>query len=93
MAVNIGAAYDSNLKTKIYSLTASVGYELTNRIGAFTEYFSNYTNEFSPQHNLDAGIVYLIKKNIQIDVSLGTIIVSDDTDFFGVVGFSVRLPK
>jgi len=58
---------NAELITNRSDLRASIGYKLTERVGVFTEYYSSFINQFSPQHNLDAGIVYFVRKNIQTD--------------------------
>lgn len=93
LGINIGASNDSNLGKNVYGFSASLNYEITHELSTFTEYFSNLVNDSSPQHNLDIGLIYLFKKNLQVDFSVGTIFFNNDSDWFGGFGISIRLPR
>jgi len=93
LGINIRASNDSNLSKNIYGFSASLNYGIMDEIGVFTEYFSNLVSDFSPQHNLDVGFTYVLKKNLQVDASVGTIFLNDDTDWFCGLGISVKLPR
>lgn len=93
LSTNIGAMYSSTAKKNVYNVSTSFEYGFTYELSVFAEVFSNFISDFSPNHNLDFGCSYLLKKNVQIDFSLGTILFSNETDYFGNLGFSIRLPR
>jgi hypothetical protein len=69
-------------------------YELTYRVGAFTEWFCFAPNgaiTAQTQHYFHAGFVYFVSNNIQLDIhsSVGLNRAADDLAFTGA-GFSIR---
>jgi hypothetical protein len=92
LGCNIGAegAVDNDKYSIIY--TASLAYDIDDRLSSFLEFYGSAVNQSLPANNLDFGLTYLIKKNVQIDISMGTTLVTG-TDFFGSIGFSIRIPK
>lgn len=91
LGVNIGFEYNSDIEKNYIVYSTSLGFDLNDRLGVFAEYFGNAVNKMNPRHNLDFGITYLQRKNIQIDASAGTLIFNNETDWFGSIGFSVRI--
>ncbi|MCX6174459.1 MAG: transporter [Ignavibacteriales bacterium] len=91
-SVNAGIYNNSTLGKNIYDLSASLEYGFNYEFSVFAEVFSSYISNLSPNHNVDVGCEYLMKKNIQVDFSIGTSVFSDDTDYFGSLGISIRLP-
>lgn len=74
--------------------SANVEYQLTDRIGAFTEWFVTMPSgalAAGTQHYFHGGFVYLVTRDIQLDIhsAIGLSRASDDLAFTGV-GFSVR---
>ncbi|PKL82804.1 MAG: hypothetical protein CVV24_08265 [Ignavibacteriae bacterium HGW-Ignavibacteriae-3] len=82
---------DSGINSYIYSGT--LAYSISESLGTFFEFYGSALNESIPSNNFDLGITYLFKQNIQVDFSLGTSIITGDTDYFGGFGISIRLPK
>ena len=69
-------------------------YELTHRLGAFTEWFCFVPTGVSvaqTQHYFHTGFVYFVNNNIQLDIhsAIGLNRAADDLAFTGV-GFSIR---
>jgi len=91
IGINIGSQYVSDIRKSNIFYSTSIGIELGNRFGTFVEYFGDSMRGLHPKHHFDFGITYLQKKNIQIDASFGTLLSSMETDWFGSIGFSVRL--
>jgi hypothetical protein len=73
----------------LYSFT--VGYALTDKFGVFVEPYGNYFQFDDFNLSIDGGFTYLLKQNLQLDLSAGTGI-SDDHFFFGL-GFSWLIGK
>ncbi len=93
LGMNVGASEIKSVNEYVINYSLSVGFSINDRWNAFTEYFADSSNKVLPKHNLHFGFTYLQKENIQVDFSLGSSILSDETDFFGQVGFSIRLPE
>lgn len=74
--------------------TVNLEYELTERVGAFTEWFCfvpSGARTAQTQHYFHGGFVYFVSNNIQLDIhsAVGLNRAADDLAFTGV-GFSIR---
>jgi hypothetical protein len=92
LSYNLGVEWN-DLYTKeilIYSLTT--GYSVTNKIGSYIEMFGGFSSKETENHNLDAGITYLISNYTMIDISAGMqIFTKQPSSCYYSIGFSFRL--
>ncbi|MFT2011249.1 transporter [Pontibacter sp. 13R65] len=72
--------------------TASVSYEIAERLTVFAEVFGSKEKGERAGHQADGGILFLLSPNMQLDASFGTRLNSAAPDYFITSGFSVRLP-
>lgn len=72
--------------------TLSVQYSLTKKGQVFAEYFADYASGEDPQHNADAGLLYQLNDNFQVDLSAGGTLSADPANRFVAAGFAFRLP-
>lgn len=75
--------------------SCSVGYQLTQQLGAFTEWFvlvPSGARTARTQHYFDAGFTYLINNNVQLDMSAGVGLNEAANGFFAGAGLSIRFP-
>lgn len=93
LGINFGAQNSSETSNNIYFYTSAIGIELTEKLGCFVEIFGDVTKNSRANHFIDAGFTYLQMKNLQVDLSAGSILFSDNADWFVGMGISVRLPK
>lgn len=89
LAVNFGLENNGNNDDIYHPYSGSLSYQFDNRLGAFVEVFGTALKGEEPSNNIDCGITYLLKKNIQMDFVIGTTLMSGVTDFFGGFGFSI----
>jgi hypothetical protein len=71
----------------------TIGYSLTERLGAYTEWFAFFPHgaDFAkPQHYFDGGFTYLISDNVQWDVRAGVGLNDAADDYFAGTGLSIR---
>ncbi|MEI7965953.1 MAG: transporter [Chitinophagaceae bacterium] len=87
---NAGLSWDGIEKKNSYLFTVSVGYSVSRQLSAFGEYFSNYSSLFSPSHNVDFGLEYLIKPTLQLDIAGGTSLFDNGASIFETMGVSYR---
>jgi hypothetical protein len=78
-----------------FTQTANLEYQLSEKLGAFTEWFGfmpNGANASSagPQHYFHAGFVYLITPNLQYDIHAATGLNKHADDYFAGTGLSAR---
>jgi hypothetical protein len=71
----------------------TIAYSLTDRLGAYTEYFGFYPNgadTASPEHYFNGGFALLANNDLQFDIRGGTGLNADADDYFVGAGLSVR---
>jgi hypothetical protein len=74
-----------------FTYTFVYGVGISDRVGMYLEAFGDYVNFNYWSNNMDAGMTFLLKENIQLDYSYGWGLDSDLN--YHSVGVSVRLPK
>lgn len=83
LAWNVGASNEF----KALDLTLNFSYAPTDKISTFIEYFSTIQKPVT-EHNIDAGILYLLNPRLQIDLACGGSIAGPGTPFFTTFGIS-----
>lgn len=87
------AGLEHTLSSAIYTVALGVG--LSDRTGAFFELFGDLplSAPGGATHSFDAGITYLLRPNLQLDVAVGVGLSEDAADTFAGVGVSWRWPR
>ncbi len=93
LSYNIGGEFGAGSTGATGLYTVSLGAGLINKLSAFVEIYGFLPEKSSPDHRFDAGLTFLIMKNIQADASFGLGISGKSPDYFVGLGVSVRLPK
>lgn len=93
LSYNIGAEFGAGSPGATGIYTAAIGASLLKQLSIFAELYGFLPQKTSPDHRFDAGLTYLVLKNVQIDASFGFGISKKSPDFFIGGGVSVRLPK
>ena len=83
LAYNLGTS--TWLKDLI--LTAETGMDISDKFSFFLEYYGNYIKAMKPDHNIDCGILYVPKPNLQLDLAAGKSLV-EPNGYFVTAGFS-----
>ena len=75
--------------------TLSFGVALSDRVGTFAETFGSVpAGDGAPAHHLDGGVTFLVRDNVQLDLSVGRGIAGGGaSDWFVGAGVSVRVPR
>lgn len=78
-----------------FAQSATVGYGLTKKLGAYTEWFAFYPSGATapgvgPQHYFNGGFTYRLTPNIQFDIRAGIGLNRRAEDFFAGTGFAFR---
>ncbi|MFT3881862.1 MAG: transporter [Gemmatales bacterium] len=89
------AANDINQTYLELAQSITVGYTLTEKLGAFTEWFAIYPSgasfpDVGPQYYFDGGFTYMLTKNIQFDINAGVGLNRHADDYFVGTGLVVR---
>jgi hypothetical protein len=74
-------------------VTGSLGINVSKVVSAFVEGYFFATEKSGPDHRADAGLSFLIRRNLMVDVSAGIGINAKAPDSFVSFGFSWRLPN
>ena len=93
VSYNLGETWDGFTARPSTLYTVSLGIEVNKKIGLFIEPYGFLTSGEKPDHRFDAGLTYLIRNNLQSDISAGVGLTSVSPDFFIGAGFSFRLPR
>ena len=91
-AYNLGAAWDGNSSNVSYVYTVVLGHSISEKIGCFLEVYGDFPESDRANHLLDGGFTYLLSNTVQLDLSGGTGL-NTDQDFFISTGISFRLPN
>jgi len=78
-----------------FEYTATLGIGVTERLGTFVEVFGEapLNSNGETAHSFDGGFTYLIRPNVQFDISGGVGLNDAAEDWFIGMGLSFRLPK
>ncbi len=94
LSYNAGCAWDPFTYTPAYIYTLSNAYAFTDRLGAFVEFYGQFSSdEYEAGHLFDSGLTYLIRENMQLDISGGVGMTEWAQDWFLSAGYSLRLPN
>ena len=69
LGYNFGYTYLD--KTHGFNYSLAFGFSVSEKIGAYVEPYGSYLEGGTYESNFDGGVTYLLKKNIQLDVSYG----------------------
>ncbi len=75
-----------------FEYTAALGYDFTDRWGAFVEVFGDVglSDSGDPAHSFDGGVTYLVRENLQLDAAVGVGLTDEAPDWFVTAGVSYR---
>jgi hypothetical protein len=102
LGYNLGMAWTSEVDDRGQSTslseffyTLALGIDLSSRWGTYVEAFGGIpaSAEGGPTHSLDAGITYLVRPNLQLDLTAGGGLSDAADDGFIGLGLSVRFPR
>lgn len=93
LVYNVGVQWQTDDVHAQYLYTLSPQLELSKNIKVFAEVYGFLSGEESADHRFDAGILYKLMKNLQIDIYGGAGITKTSPDSFIAVGLSFRLPR
>lgn len=93
LGYNIGFAYDGETADGFFIYAVYLGFQITDRLWSFVEVFGNFDNGNFPNHKIDGGLTYLLRHNLQIDLTGGTGFSSDVDKYFLNAGISWRIPR
>jgi len=82
---------ESDARHDVWGFSLALGYGLSERWGAYLEYFGVYpTGERDTENFVNTGLTYLISNDLQLDARVGYGLNDRDDDFFLGVGTAIR---
>lgn len=88
MNINLGASWNGYSPSISGLYTLNFGYAITHRLGSFIELYGNWDQASPIGSNVDLGLTYLAKYNLQFDISGGLGLTENTTDWFVSGGIS-----
>jgi hypothetical protein len=73
--------------------SAVLGISIADWMGAFAEVYGYLPKGLTPDHRVDAGFTFPVRKNLQLDLSGGLGLSERSPDYFVSTGFSWRIPR
>jgi hypothetical protein len=93
LGYNLGTEWDGETPEPVFIYTLATGFSLTEKIGAYIEVYGFAPQLSRAEHRADAGFGWYMNPNILFDLSGGVGITDNAPDYYGSLGFSIRLPK
>ncbi len=93
LGYNAGFAYNGENADGFFVYSIVLGYSITARLGFFGEAYGTFDHGNLPNHRVDGGFTYLVRNNLQLDISAGTGFDSNIDKHFISTGISWRIPR
>ena len=90
ITTNLGAGWGSDSPAATYRYAVSFDLTLSERLGAFAEFYGNLPEADASSHLFNAGFVYLLTPNVQLDLASGAGLTEEAPDFYVGGGIVVR---
>jgi hypothetical protein len=90
LSYNLGAEWNGETPEPTFIYTLTTGFSLTEKIGAYIEFFGFIPQIEKPDHRFDGGLTYLLNPNHQLDISGGFGLSKTSPDYYVAVGYSFR---
>lgn len=88
---NVGFTWDTYVGESVFTANVCYNYLPSERVGLFVEYFGFAPRSQASENGLDTGVTYLLKSNLQADLSYGYSLVNARDNVFVSMGITVRL--
>ena len=90
---NIGIQYDGVTSVPTKFAAICLGYNLTEKLSGFVENYNLFSRSTNPANFIDGGFAYLVRKNIQLDLS-GNMYLQELKNYYTInFGVSWRIPQ
>jgi len=90
LSYNLGAEWNGENTKPTFIYTLTTGYSLTEKIGAYAEFYGFIPQTGKTDHRLDLGLTYLFNPNHQLDVSGGLGLSAISPEYYFALGYSFR---
>lgn len=90
ITTNLGAHWENDSPETIYRYAMSFDISVSDRVGAFAEFYGDLPEASHSDHLFNTGFTYLINNDLQLDLAAGTALTEGAPDFYVGGGVSVR---
>lgn len=90
VTVNLGAHWEDDSPETIYRYAWSFDLSLSDRLGAFAEFYGDLPEASRNNHKFNSGVTFLINNNTQLDLAAGTALTAGAPDFYVGGGVAVH---
>ena len=90
ITTNLGAHWENDSPETIYRYALSFDLSLSERVGAFAEFYGDLPEASATSHLFNAGFTYLLTNDLQLDVAAGTALTDNAPDLYVGGGVSWR---
>ena len=91
LGYNVGTEWNGETPEPAFIYTLTTGYSISERLGSYVELYGFAIQKGISDHRIDAGLNYLLKRNMLIDISGGVGISKYAPEYYIAVGYSIRL--
>jgi hypothetical protein len=93
LGYNIGVQWDGKSADPVYAYTFSPNIAITKKLKAYGEAYGFLPQHASAEHWIDGGFIFLITKDIQIDIAAGYELTTHSNfhQYFETLGISFRI--
>ncbi|MDV6168185.1 transporter [Flavobacterium sp. DG1-102-2] len=93
LGYNVGMKWDGESTDPTYEYTLSPNISITDKLKAYIEIYGFMPQQKHPEEWFDGGLMFLITKNVQVDISAGYEIsaLHKHHQYFESIGFSFRI--
>jgi hypothetical protein len=84
---------DDHSRSFVFRPELALGLGITERWSTFIEYFGVIDSKAADQHSIDAGVLFLVSHQVQLDLNAGVGLNAAAPDFFVGVGVAWELPR
>lgn len=90
LAYNVGAEWNGETAEQTYIYTLVTGISLTEKFGAYAEFYGFAPVDSKPDHRFDCGLTFLVNNDFMVDVSGGIGLTINAPRNYIAVGISYR---
>ncbi|MBK9328797.1 MAG: transporter [Sphingobacteriales bacterium] len=93
LGYNIGMEWNGDSPNPAFIYTLANGFNLSDKWYLYYEFFGDFPVNAISTHSFDAGLAYLIKNNMQFDISGGFQLYPFIKGWYASLGYSFRVPR
>jgi hypothetical protein len=93
LGYNLGFASDGENANGLFVYSLVLGMSITDKFGGFAEIYGTSAEGDDPHTRADAGFTYLLRPNLQLDISGGTGLDGEVNMYFVSTGITWRIPR